>query len=161
MKPVMYIIGAIISAFALVFITNCSSNAGEQPKSTEKTTNVVTTPGNTGTEATADVKVDKATELTDQDFHSSINKGVTLVDFWAAWCAPCRVQGPIVDDLAKEMGSKAKITKLNVDHYNAISLEYGVQNIPTIIIFKDGKPAKRYVGVQQKDFLKQQIEQLL
>ncbi len=106
--------------------------------------------------------IEKAKELTDESFYSTINSDkVVLVDFWAVWCPPCRIQGPIIDELAREIGHKAAITKLNVDHYNDISTAYNVRNIPTIILFKNGEVVNRFVGVQQKDFLLHQIEQLL
>lgn len=167
-KSIIFITTVVLTGFAVFFLTYCSSNAGQQQEKNAKTPENVIQDEKSTTEQVIEpvkevetVSVEKASELTDKDFHNTISKGVTLVDFWAAWCAPCRTQGPIVDELAKEMGAKAKITKLNVDNFNAISMEYNVRNIPTIIIFKDGKAVQRYVGVQQKDFLKQQIEQYL
>lgn len=96
---------------------------------------------------------DKAIHLTDTNFSKTIKNGVTVVDFWATWCGPCRIQGPIIDDVAKEIGKKATIAKLDVDKNRATSSKYNVRNIPTIIIFKNGVPVKRLIGVQQKQTL--------
>lgn len=99
--------------------------------------------------------------ITDAVFQQTIADGIVLVDFWATWCPPCRIQNPIIEELAAEIGDKAKITKLDVDHNPGSANQYQVQSIPTLILFKDGKPVKRYVGVQQKATLKAAIEELL
>jgi thioredoxin 1 len=95
----------------------------------------------------------KVVILTDQVFNEIISEGVTLVDFWATWCPPCRIQNPIIEQVAIEMGDIAKIAKLDVDHNPNSARANSVQNIPTLIIFKDGKPVQRFVGVQQKETL--------
>ena len=96
--------------------------------------------------------------LTDQNFSSTIKSGVSLVDFWAAWCGPCRVQGPIVDEIADEIGDKAKICKLDIDQHKKIAGQLGIQSIPTILIFKDGKMVQKFVGVKTKTTLIKAIE---
>lgn len=97
-------------------------------------------------------------ELTDKNFKHEIKKGVTLVDFWATWCAPCRMQGPIVNELANEMYQKAKIAKLDVDNNQGTARKYGIRSIPTILVFKDGEVVKQFVGVKGKNELKKEIE---
>lgn len=96
--------------------------------------------------------------LTDDNFGSTIKNGVSLVDFWAAWCGPCRVQGPIVDEIADEIGDKAKICKLDIDQHKKIAGQLGIQSIPTILIFKDGKMVQKFVGVKSKSALIKAIE---
>ena len=86
--------------------------------------------------------------ITGEEFHIIIQDGVTLVDFWAEWCAPCHVIAPSIDDLAREYGDQANITKLNVDHYPDVAGELGIMGIPTVIVFKDGQEYRRFVGVQ-------------
>jgi thioredoxin 1 len=97
--------------------------------------------------------------FTDGNFESEVLRSgtPTLVDFWAPWCGPCQVMGPIVEELAKEMGDKIKIGKLNVDENPGIAQKYGIMSIPTIMIFKDGKMAKQLVGVQAKETLKEEL----
>lgn len=95
--------------------------------------------------------------LTDDNFSSTIKSGVTLVDFWAAWCGPCRIQGPIVDEVADEMKDKANICKLDIDHHKKTAGKLGIQSIPTILIFKDGKMVQKFVGVKPKPVLIQAL----
>lgn len=98
------------------------------------------------------------THTTDQTFMEDIQNGLTLVDFWAPWCGPCRMIAPVLDELASELGDSAKIAKLNVDENPGVSSALKVMSIPTLILFKDGQPVEGVVGVQSKAALKQLIE---
>lgn len=99
--------------------------------------------------------------LTDANFNETIKSGVTLVDFWAQWCAPCRMQGPIIDELADELGEKATISKLNIDENRKVAQMLGIQSIPTLLLFKDGKIAKKFVGVKPKGVLQKEINAIM
>lgn len=96
--------------------------------------------------------------LTKDNFAQSIQNGVSLVDFWAPWCGPCKMQLPIVDELATELGNKAVVAKINVDEEPELASQFGVMSIPTLILFKDGQPVDKMVGLQSKDALKSKIE---
>lgn len=98
--------------------------------------------------------------LTDESFGTTINSGITVVDFWATWCAPCRIQGPIMDDVADEVGNGVTIAKLDVDNNRRVAAQYQIRSIPTIMIFKNGKMVKKFVGIQSKEILKKEIEAL-
>lgn len=88
------------------------------------------------------------------DFNEIINNSKpTLVDFFATWCGPCKMQGPILEDVKKEIGDAATIIKIDVDQNRDLSAKYNVQSIPTLIIFRDGAPVWRAMGLQQKDLL--------
>lgn len=94
-------------------------------------------------------------ELTTADFKDTIlgaGKPV-LVDFWATWCPPCRAQLPILDEVAAEIGEDAVVAKINVDEEQALAQMFAVRSIPTLLIFKDGELAKRYIGLTSKDEL--------
>jgi len=104
---------------------------------------------------------DKVIILTDKTFEETVKKGVTLVDFWAIWCGPCKTQGPIIDKVADEIGTKAKICKLDTDKNPLMSNKYNVTMIPTILIFKDGKVVHKFVGVQQKEVLLKKVKEYL
>lgn len=97
--------------------------------------------------------------VTDQDFKKETNTGVTLTDFWATWCPPCRMQGPIIEELDKDMGDKVKISKMDVYANQNTPAEFGIMSIPTLIIKKDGKIMEKLVGLHSKDQLKQVLSQ--
>jgi thioredoxin 1 len=91
--------------------------------------------------------------LTDETFNQTVKSGVSLVDFWAEWCGPCKVQGPIVDEVADELIEKANICKLDIDKNPKTAQKLGIQSIPTILLFKDGKIIQKFVGVKPKGVL--------
>ncbi len=81
-----------------------------------------------------------------------------LVDFYADWCGPCKMMAPVIEEVAKELDGKAKVGKLNVDDNQELAIKYAVMSIPTLIIFKDGKEAKRFVGVRSKSELLNELQ---
>ena len=104
-----------------------------------------------------------AVEFTDANFEELALKSdkPVLVDFWAEWCGPCRMVGPIVEELANDYDGKAVIGKVNVDHNKEIAAKFGIRNIPTIIFLKNGELVDKTVGAVPKNVLAEKIENLL
>ena len=102
----------------------------------------------------------KPIELTDSSFNNEVlnSDEPVLVDFWAEWCGPCRMVGPIVEELAQEYEGKAKIGKVDVDSNPEISMKYGIRSIPSLLIFKGGEVVDQIVGVVPKSQMKKQLD---
>ena len=98
--------------------------------------------------------------VTDRDFQTTVlgSEGVVLVDFWAPWCGPCRMVGPILEEIAKEYQDLLKIVKVNVDENPKIAGEYGIMSIPTMMIFKNGKMVETSVGAMPKPAIEEKLE---
>jgi thioredoxin 1 len=104
----------------------------------------------------------KTLKITDSNFNDVISKNKTvLVDFWAEWCGPCRIIGPVIEELANEYEGKAIIGKLDIDSNQESSVKYGVRSIPTILTFKDGEIVDRQVGAVPKETLTNIIDSQL
>ncbi|MGE0267931.1 MAG: thioredoxin [Candidatus Omnitrophota bacterium] len=99
------------------------------------------------------------THLTEQNFKAEVinSKIPVLVDFWAEWCGPCRMIAPIIDELAKDLNGRLKVTKLNVDEAQALAAEYNIMSIPTILIFKGGELVEEIVGAMSKEQMLEKI----
>jgi thioredoxin 1 len=102
-------------------------------------------------------------KVTDQDFEKEVLKAdvPVLVDFWAAWCGPCRLIAPIIDEIAEEMEGKVKVCKLNVDENPITPGKYGIRAIPTLIIFKNGEPVEVIVGAVSKTTIVNALNKVL
>lgn len=100
-------------------------------------------------------------QVTDATFASETKNGVVLIDFWAPWCGPCRIQGPILDELAAEMGDKVTIAKVDVDQNPATASKFGIMSIPTLMVKKDDKVVETLVGVHRKEQLSSILEKYL
>jgi len=103
----------------------------------------------------------KYIDLTKDNFEETTKEGVSLVDFWAPWCGPCRMIAPIIEELAEDFDGKAKICKVNTDEEQDISNEQGIRSIPTIMLFKDGEKMEMFIGAQSKAKLADAINKLL
>lgn len=103
----------------------------------------------------------KYIELTNENFDTTVNNGVSLVDFWAPWCGPCRMIAPVIDELAEDFDGKANICKINTDEQQDLAMKFGVRSIPTILIMKDGEVVETMVGAASKQAFADKINALL
>ena len=98
--------------------------------------------------------------LSDKNFQNQIKNGIFLVDFWASWCVPCKMMAPVLNDVAEELTGNAYVGKLDVEANRASASKYNIRNIPTMILYRNGKEIDRFVGAKSKDFLLKQINKL-
>jgi len=130
----------------------CTGKASDR----EAMANNVNTGVNKSNETTGGVVI-----LNEKTFDEAIKKGVTLVDFWATWCRPCKMQGPVIEEVGTAMSGKAAICKLDIDQNPQITQRYNVQSIPTMIIFKDGKVVSQFLGYTSKEEIIKEIDKVL
>ena len=104
----------------------------------------------------------KPEEFTDANFQSEVlsSDQPVLVDFWAAWCGPCRAVGPTIEELAKQYDGTIKVGKLNIDENHRVPSDFGISSIPAVLLFKDGKVVETLVGVQPKERYQQALQQV-
>ena len=108
-----------------------------------------------------DLKMAGYVELTQENFDATINEGVSMVDFWAPWCGPCRMIAPVIEQLAEEFDGKATICKVNTDEQQEIAVKYGIRSIPAILFFKDGEMVDQMVGAASKEAFAEKINAIL
>lgn len=103
---------------------------------------------------------EKVLTLTEQNFQQKTKNKVVLVDFWATWCAPCRMMAPVLNDLASELNGNSHVGKVDIQQYQSLANKFKVRNIPTMILFKNGAEVNRFVGIKSKEFLLKEMEKV-
>jgi len=103
----------------------------------------------------------KYIELNQSNFEQTVKEGVSLVDFWAPWCGPCRMIAPVIEQIAADFEGKAKICKVNTEEEQDLTVKYGIRSIPTILFFKDGKIVDQLIGATTKAALEDKLNSLL
>lgn len=101
---------------------------------------------------------EKIMTLTDKNFQQQTKNKLVLIDFWAGWCAPCRMMAPVLNDVASELSGNQSVGKVNIEQYQSLAQQFKVRSIPTLILLKNGKEVNRFVGIKSKDFLLQQLQ---
>jgi thioredoxin len=103
---------------------------------------------------------EKILTLTDKNFQYQTKNKVVLIDFWASWCAPCKMMAPVLNDVASELTGNTHVGKINIEQYQMLAQRFRIRNIPTLILLKNGKEVNRFVGLKNKEFLLQQINKI-
>ena len=105
----------------------------------------------------------KPVEITDDNFENEVIKSdkPVLIDFWAVWCGPCKLIAPIVEEISNELSGKLKVGKIDVDSNPQVSMNYGIRSIPTLLIFKDGKPVEQLIGAVPKNSILEKLNPLV
>ncbi len=103
---------------------------------------------------------DRILTLTDKNFQHQTKNKLVLVDFWASWCAPCRMMAPVLNEVADELAGNSHVGKVNVEQFQSLAQKFQVRNIPTLILLKNGTEVNRFVGIKNKEFLLQQINKV-
>ncbi len=125
----------VVGVFMAILAVGCSRQEGDEPN------------------ARAPAASTSVAVLNESNFDAQIKNGVVLVDFWATWCGPCKLQGPIVEDVAGQVLGKAKVAKLDVDAAPGVAQRFNIRSIPTLVVFKNGKPEKQFVGLTKAEVL--------
>lgn len=136
MQTTMIILGLLILAFAIFFII-AKGRMNNIPMVADS---------------------EKILTLSDTNFQHQTKNKLVLVDFWASWCAPCRMMAPVLNDVAGELSGKAQVGKVNIEQFQSLAKKYNIRSIPTMVLFKNGKEVNRFVGIKSKAFLVQQIQ---
>lgn len=100
---------------------------------------------------------EKILTLTDKNFQQQTKNKVVLIDFWASWCAPCRMMAPVLNEVASELNGNSRVGKVDIEQYQSLAGKYKVRSIPTMILLKNGTEINRFVGIKSKDFLLKEI----
>jgi thioredoxin 1 len=135
MQTAMIVIGSIIGAFVIILLI---------AKAKMKNIPLV-------------ADDEKILTLTDKNFQQQTKNKIVLVDFWATWCAPCRMMTPVLNDVANELSGNLHVGKVNIEQYQSLAQKFKVRSIPTLILFKNGTEVNRFVGVKNKEFLLHQL----
>ena len=148
------LLSSIIAISSALILFSCNGKTSADEKKTISTENKEAT-------EKADQSGESVLSLTASNFDETISSGVVLVDFWATWCKPCRTQAPVIEEIQKEMSAKIKVGKIDIDKSPDIADRFGIESIPTMIIFKDGKLAEQFVGITAKEKLTEAINKQL
>jgi len=103
---------------------------------------------------------EKTLTLTDKNFQQQIKNKIVLIDFWANWCAPCRMMAPVLNEVASELEGNLYVGKVNIEQYQSLADKYNIRSIPTLILLKNGVEVNRFVGIKNKEFLIKQIQSI-